>query len=224
MGRGRAAGDSPGWSLELAARASGFSRIAGVDEVGRGCLFGPVFAAAAVLDSSAPLPGLDDSKRLGPRQRSELDRQIRETAVAFAVAAADAATIDLLNILQASKLAMRLAVGKLTPAPDFLLLDAVAIDVAVPQRAIIRGDRKSCSIAAASILAKVARDRCMLAWDAVYPQYGLRSHKGYPVAAHLEAMRKHGCTPQHRRSFAPVARLTSDLPPMLAAGHPHPSD
>ena len=208
MGRSDGYDGKPTWSLETEAHRGGFRRIAGIDEAGRGCLFGPVFAAAVVLDRAAGLPGLDDSKRLSPERRTQLDRQIRETAVAYAVGAVDAARIDLLNILQASKLAMRFAVEGLEPTPDFLLVDAVAVDIGIAQRAVVKGDRRSRSIAAASILAKVARDRCMQAWDSVYPEYGLSSHKGYPVAAHLAAIRAHGCSPQHRQSYRPVARLS----------------
>ena len=199
----------PDWSLEIEAERAGFRRVAGIDEAGRGCLFGPVFAAAVVLDRDSPIEGLDDSKRLGPAVRQELDATIREKALAFRVEAVDAATIDLLNILEASRLAMRRAVDGLEPAPDFLLVDAVAVDAAIAQRAVIKGDRRSQSIAAASILAKVARDSCMRGWDAIYPEYGLASHKGYPARAHLEAMRAHGCTPEHRMSFAPVRRLAA---------------
>ena len=209
----------PGWSLETEARHVGFRRIAGIDEAGRGCLFGPVFAAAVVLDPAADLPGLDDSKRLSASRREALDRRIRETAVAFAIGAADAAKIDFLNILQASRAAMRIAAERIGPPPDFLLVDAISVDTPLPQRAVVKGDRISRSIAAASILAKVARDRCMRAWDAVYPEYGLRSHKGYPSAAHLAALRQHGCTPQHRQSFAPVARLAAVDPRVPAGGY-----
>ncbi len=219
MGRTDREDGEPTWSLEIKAYREGFSRIAGVDEAGRGCLFGPVFAAAVVLDPDAALPGLDDSKRLSPKRRSELDQRIRQTAVAFAVRAVDAARIDLINILQASRLAMRHAVAALRPAPDFLLVDAVSVDAAIAQKALVKGDRQSRSIAAASILAKVARDRCMLAWDSVYPEYGLRSHKGYPAAAHVKAIRCHGCLPQHRRSYAPVARLARPDPHIPASGY-----
>lgn len=209
----------PTWSLEEEARQRGFRTIAGIDEAGRGCLFGPVFAAAVILDPSSELPGLDDSKRLAPTQRAKLDKRIRESAVAHAVGAVDAAHIDLLNILQASRLAMRLAVEALGTAPDFLIIDAVTVDVGIAQRAVIKGDRVSRSVAAASILAKVARDRCMLAWDKIYPAYGLRSHKGYPAAAHLDAIRLHGCLPQHRHSYAPVARLAGLSPPVPGPGY-----
>lgn len=215
MARGAPAAN-PDWSLERQARRDGYRRIAGVDEAGRGCLFGPVFAAAVILASGAALPGLDDSKRLSAGRRAKLDAQIRRTAIAFAVRAVDAARVDLLNILQASRLAMRTAVAALEPAPDFLLVDAVSVDLAIPQASPVHGDRLSQSIAAASVLAKVARDRCMAAWDRVYPQYGLRSHKGYPAPAHLAALRVHGCTPQHRQSYRPVARqarLAPEAPP-----------
>lgn len=197
----------PDWTLETAASDAGFRCIAGVDEAGRGCLFGPVFAAAVVLPPSADLPGLDDSKRLSPGRRSELDRRIRQIALTFAIRAVDAATIDLLNILQASRRAMKLAVAGLDPTPDFLLVDAAEVDLPIQQRGIVKGDSKSNSIAAASILAKVARDRCMLAWDAIYPEYGLRDHKGYPAPQHLASLREHGCTPQHRFSYGPVREL-----------------
>ena len=197
----------PDWTLETAASDAGFRCIAGVDEAGRGCLFGPVFAAAVVLPPSADLPGLDDSKRLSPGRRSELDRRIRQIALTFAIRAVDAATIDLLNILQASRRAMKLAVAGLDPTPDFLLVDAAEVDLPIQQRGIVKGDSKSNSIAAASILAKVARDRCMLAWDAIYPEYGLRDHKGYPSPQHLASLREHGCTPQHRFSYGPVREL-----------------
>lgn len=199
----------PDWSLEIEAERAGFRRVAGIDEAGRGCLFGPVFAAAVILDRDARIEGLDDSKRLGAETRQRLDGMIRQAALAYRVEAVDAARIDLLNILQASRLAMRRAVERLEPAPDFLLVDAVTLDSGIAQRGVIKGDRKSRSIAAASILAKVARDRCMQAWDATYPEYGLASHKGYASPKHLAALRAHGCTPQHRLSFAPVRRLAA---------------
>ncbi len=199
----------PDWNLERQANRRGYTRVAGIDEAGRGCLFGPVFAAAVILDPAEPLPGLDDSKRVRPSRRDQLDARIRETSVAFSVQALDAASIDLLNILQAARLAMKRAAESLEPAPDFLLIDAVSVETGFAQCSVIKGDRKSRSIAAASILAKVARDRCMLAWDSLYPQYGLRSNKGYAAPAHLAAIREHGCTPQHRKSFGPVARFAA---------------
>lgn len=208
----------PDWSFETDATDAGFRCVAGVDEAGRGCLFGPVFAAAVVLPAGIALPGLDDSKRLSPVRRMELDRRIRQFAVTFAVRAVDAATIDLINILQASRRAMKLAVSGLDPMPDFLLVDAAAIDLPIPQKGIVKGDSKSNSIAAASILAKVARDQCMLAWDAIYPEYGLRDHKGYPSPKHLSSLDEYGCTPQHRFSYGPVrqrARFESSAPPSV---------
>lgn len=200
---------APGWGYERGAWERGSRLVAGVDEAGRGCLFGPVFAAAVILDPQASPDGLDDSKRLTPAIRRRLDELIRSTALSWSVRAVDAARIDLLNILQASRLAMRLAVEALEPRPDFLLVDAVTVETPTPQLAIVKGDARSVSIAAASILAKVARDRCMREWDAVYPQYALRSNKGYATSVHLEALRAHGCTPQHRLSFSPVRRLAA---------------
>src|ERR1700686_1023137 len=143
---------------EREARAQGFTRIAGVDEVGRGALFGPVFAAALILSPDNPIRGLRDSKQLDPERREVLAGRIRERAVAWAVAAVDAATIDSINIYQASRVAMRLAVSRLSPAPDFLLADAMDIDLPLPQRPLIKGDARCHAIAAASIVAKVYRD------------------------------------------------------------------
>jgi len=194
-------------SLEAALRRQGFARIAGVDEVGRGCLFGPVYAAAVILDPARPIRGLKDSKMLSPEVRTRLATQIRARATAWAVASADASEIDCINILQASRLAMRRAVEQLSPACDYLLADAVRVDWAVPQQALIKGDARVAAIAAASILAKVDRDARMEEYDAEYPGYGLASHKGYPTIEHLEALSRLGPTPLHRRSFGPVAAL-----------------
>ncbi|MBI5280311.1 MAG: ribonuclease HII [Candidatus Solibacter usitatus] len=182
----------------------GFARAAGVDEVGRGCLFGPVYAAAVILDPGRPVAGLADSKTLEPGRREALARLIRERAEAWAVAEASAAEIDRINIREASRLAMRRAVEALRPACDYLLVDAMTIDWPVPQQALIRGDARVRAIAAASILAKVARDACMSALDADYPGYGLARHKGYPTPEHKSALLRLGPTPLHRRSFAPV--------------------
>src|ERR1700693_2902162 len=178
--------------------------IAGVDEVGRGSLFGPVVAAAVILDPEYRIRGLRDSKLLPAERREILAKRIREHAVAWAVAAVDAARIDQINIYQASRLAMREAVMRLAPAADHLLVDAVCLDCEAPQQAIIHGDALSASIAAASILAKVERDRMMCEWDAVFPEYGLASHKGYSTPQHLAALQQYGPTPLHRQSFAPV--------------------
>ncbi|HEV2401870.1 MAG TPA: ribonuclease HII [Candidatus Sulfotelmatobacter sp.] len=189
---------------EKRAWAAGAQLVAGVDEVGRGSLFGCVVAAAVILNPSYRVRGLRDSKLLLPERREVLAERIREHAVAWAVAAVDAARIDQINIYHASRAAMRDAVARLAPAADHLLIDAVKIECEVPQDAIIHGDALSASIAAASILAKVERDRMMREWDTVFPAYGLASHKGYSTPKHLAALRELGPTPLHRQSFAPV--------------------
>jgi ribonuclease HII len=189
---------------EKKAWESGAQLVAGVDEVGRGSLFGCVVAAAVILDPAYRIRGLRDSKLLLAERREVLAERIREHSIAWAVAAVDAARIDQINIYQASRVAMREAVVRLMPAADHLLIDAVRIDCDLPQRPIIHGDALSASIAAASILAKVERDRMMREWDAVFPAYGLASHKGYSTPKHLAALRELGPTPLHRQSFAPV--------------------
>jgi ribonuclease HII len=189
---------------EKEAWRSGAQRVAGVDEVGRGSLFGPVLAAAVILDPGYRIRGLRDSKLLPAERREELAIRIREHAIAWAIAAVDAARIDQINIHQASRLAMRAAVERLTPAADHLLVDAVRLGCDCAQRPIIHGDALSASIAAASILAKVERDRLITEWDAIFPQYGLAAHKGYGTATHIAALRQYGPTPLHRQSFAPV--------------------
>jgi len=191
-------------AMERELRARGFHFVAGVDEVGRGSLFGSVFAAAVILAPERPVRGLNDSKLLEPERREILAGRIRERAVAWAVAAVDAATIDCINIYRASKLAMRKAVEALAPAADFVLIDAVPLDLALPQRPLIKGDARCHAIAAASILAKVTRDACMRRWHEVYPAYGLAEHKGYSTPDHLQALEAHGPTPLHRLSFEPV--------------------
>jgi ribonuclease HII len=198
-------------TLERELRARGFQAVAGVDEVGRGCLFGPVVAGAVILSPGRPIRGLNDSKLLEPERREVLAERIRERAVAWAVAAVDAATIDALNIYQASRLAMRKAVAQLRPAPDFLLVDAVSIDLPLPQRPLIKGDMRCHAIAAASIVAKVYRDALMRTWDEVFPAYGLAAHKGYSTPEHCLALRQFGPTPLHRLSFEPV-RACSPMP------------
>ena len=198
-------------TLERELRARGFHAVAGVDEVGRGCLFGPVVAGAVILSPDRPVRGLNDSKLLDPERREVLAERIRERAVAWAIAGVDAATIDAINIYQASRLAMRKAVAQLRPAPDFLLVDAVPIDLPVPQRSLIKGDMRCHAIAAASIVAKVYRDACMRVWDEVFPAYGLAEHKGYSTPEHRQAIRQFGITPLHRLSFDPV-RACSRFP------------
>jgi ribonuclease HII len=189
---------------EKEAWQTGAQLVAGVDEVGRGSLFGCVVAAAVILDPAYRIRGLRDSKLLLAERREVLAQRIREHSIAWAIAAVDAARIDQINIYQASRAAMCEAVMKLAPAADHLLIDAVRIDCELPQRPIIHGDALSASIAAASILAKVERDRIMREWDAVFPAYGLASHKGYSTPKHLKALRELGPTPLHRQSFAPV--------------------
>jgi len=183
--------------------------IAGVDEAGRGALFGSVYAAAVILDPERPVDGLRDSKQLTAERREELAAAIRERARAWAVADVDAAEIDRINILEASRLAMRRAIEKLNPPADYLLVDAVRVDLELPQQALIKGDARCRCIAAASILAKVDRDCSMREWDRVYPQYGLARHKGYPTVEHLEALAAHGAARQHRFSYAPVREIAA---------------
>ncbi len=196
-----------GWTLEEAARRRGALRIAGVDEVGRGPLFGPVVAAAVILAPGCRLDGLTDSKKLSEKKRAELDPEIRGNAVAWAIAAVDAETIDRINIRQASLLAMRRAVEQLALSPDYLLIDGRdPIDWPCPQQPVIGGDGLSLSIAAASVLAKVYRDRLLVDFDREFPGYGLAQHKGYGSPEHLAALARLGPTPLHRRSFHPVTQ------------------
>src|SRR5438477_11251270 len=190
--------------FERAARQLGWTRIAGIDEAGRGALFGPVVAAAVILNPKRRIVGLDDSKKLTPDRRMELTPRIKEHALAWAVAEIDASRIDAWNIYQASLQAMTAALQQLSIAPDYLLIDAMELDVLIEQKSLIKGYAKSVSIAAASIVAKTYRDARMEEWDAVYPLYGLARHKGYATADHLEALRQHGPTPLHRHSFVPV--------------------
>ena len=194
--------------FERAARQLGWMHIAGLDEAGRGALFGPVVAAAVILNPKRRIVGLDDSKKLPADRRTQLAERIREHALAWAVAEVDAQRIDAWNIYQASRQAMSAALQQLSIVPDYLLIDAMQLDVLIEQKSIIKGDARSVSIAAASILAKTHRDTRMEEWDALYPQYGLARHKGYATPDHLEALRLHGPTPLHRYSFAPVRDST----------------
>ena len=191
-------------SYERIAREQGYTRIAGVDEVGRGCLFGPVFAAAVILDPLRPVRGLHDSKILTAEERKELAGQIKARSIAWAVGGADVFEIDQINIYQASRLAMQRAVSALAVAPDYLLIDALRIDWPVEQLPLIDGDARCRAIAAASIIAKVHRDDCLAEWDQVFPQYNLASNKGYSTPDHRRALRKYGPTMLHRFSFEPV--------------------
>jgi ribonuclease HII len=193
---------------ERAARSAGYRTIAGLDEAGRGALFGPVFAAAVVLNPARPVRGLDDSKQLDPERRRTLAARIRERATAWALGAADAFEIDRINILEASRLAMLRALAnlnqRLSVPCDYLLVDAVRLKVDVPQKPLIHGDSLCFSIAAASILAKVARDAAMSRWDTVFPEYGFARNQGYGTPDHLAALERLGPAWLHRFSFAPV--------------------
>jgi ribonuclease HII len=182
--------------------------ICGVDEAGRGPLAGPVYAAAVILDDKHHISGLGDSKKLSEKKRDLLAIEIRQHAVAWAIATASAAEIDEINILQASLLAMKRAVEALAVHPHEVLVDGLYCpDTGIASRAIVKGDSSVAAISAASILAKTARDQAMLQMHETYPQYGFDAHKGYPTAAHLAALKLHGISPEHRRSFRPVREL-----------------
>ncbi|OQW92571.1 MAG: ribonuclease HII [Beggiatoa sp. IS2] len=184
--------------------------IAGVDEVGRGPLAGPVVAAAVILDEAHPIEGLADSKTLSQKRREILAQHIRQHALAYGIGRAEVAEIDTINILQASLLAMQRAIEQLTISPQLVLVDGQYCPVTkYPVKAIIKGDQTVPAISAASILAKVTRDHEMEEWEQRYPGYGFAAHKGYPTRAHLQALQQLGITPIHRRSFAPVRAFLS---------------
>ncbi|WP_438492118.1 ribonuclease HII [Paenibacillus sp. IHBB 3054] len=186
-----------------------FCRIAGVDEVGRGCLFGDVVAAAVILPEGLIIEGVDDSKKLSAKKRGVLFELIMEQALAVGVGHVDSAVIDEINIKQASRLAMKKAVEGLSHTPDYMLIDAEKVDLPLPQRSIIKGDANSQSIAAASIVAKVTRDRlCEGLWEELYPDYGIKIHKGYATKLHREQIVALGPTPMHRRSF--ISRILAE--------------
>ena len=192
-------------ALEQHARSRGFPLVAGVDEAGRGPLAGPVVAAAVILPEGLRIPGVDDSKKLSPETRERLFDIINAQALAVGIGTASPEMIDRINILQATLHAMQEAVLALSPRPDFILIDGISqIDSAIPQKTVKKGDSKSLSIAAASIIAKVTRDRLMRELDAIHPGYGFAGHKGYGSAAHLEAIRQFGPSPIHRKSFGGV--------------------
>lgn len=201
-----------GLVFEQQAQADGYRFIAGLDEVGRGCLAGPVVAAACILDISKPLPdGLDDSKKLTAEKREQIAAQLKLDSIAYSIGQIEADEIDRINILEATKKAMLIAISRLATAADFLLIDALRLKQSpLPQRSIIKGDSISASIAAASILAKTYRDDLMTAYDLEYPNYGFAGHKGYGALTHFEAIRTHGSCPLHRKSFRGV------LPPEMA--------
>ena len=196
--------------FELEARRRGYRCIAGLDEAGRGPLAGPVVAAAVILPTRCRLVGVDDSKQLSESERARLYEVIVRRARAVGVGVATEQEIDRLNILEATRLAMRRALASLTPPADCLLIDAVTLpDLAIPSRSIIKGDTLSISIAAASIVAKVTRDRMMVVYHRTYPDYNFLSHKGYGTEEHLQRLAQHGPCAIHRRTFAPVAQLLS---------------
>jgi ribonuclease HII len=196
-----------GFAHERQLFALGMQSVAGVDEVGRGCLAGPVVAGAVILDRNRPVRGLRDSKLLGAAARERLARQIAGRAAAFALGVVDPEEIDRTDILRATLEAMRRALMALTVRPDFVLVDALNIPaIGVPQRALVRGDRISASIAAASIVAKFYRDEMMLVFHDLYPAYGFGQHKGYGTREHLDALRRFGPTPWHRSTFKGVRR------------------
>lgn len=206
---------APTYDEEAVLLEEGYAVIAGVDEAGRGSLAGPVVAGAAALPvhpSGNWISGITDSKRLTPRQRETALRRMRDIPVAMATGAASSVEIDAMGIIGATRLSMVRAIDALPIQPDFLLLDAILLpDVDIHQRAIIKGDAKCLSIAAASIVAKVTRDDLMRELDAEYPGYGFAQHKGYATRQHLEGLENLGACPIHRRTFAPVRRLTEAL-------------
>lgn len=186
----------------------GYSRVAGLDEVGRGALSGPVLAAAVILDPAHIPEGIDDSKKLSPDRRAALFTEIVDTALGWGVGQVDPEAIDQEDILKATHRAMALAVSSLSPCADFLLIDAIRLhSVDLPQKSIIKGDTLSVSIAAASIVAKVTRDRIMMEFDRLYPQYHFRQNKGYGTRDHLESLQRFGPSPIHRRTFRPVFQM-----------------
>ena len=193
------------WHFENQAACEGYRKIAGIDEAGRGPLAGPVVSAAVILPKSFPESGVTDSKKLSHTKRERLYNRIYDQAVAIGIGIVDPIEIDRINILQASLLSMAMAVENIAPRPDYLLIDGIFnISYNLPQKAIPKGDALSISIAAASIVAKVTRDRLMQTYDHYFPQFEFPRHKGYPTKAHKEAIRKYGCSPIHRKSFKGV--------------------
>ena len=196
---------------EMTMTKQGFEKIAGIDEVGRGPLAGPVVAAAVILPTDFYLPGMNDSKKLTERKREELFEIIINEAISYSIGVVHADEIDHLNIYQATKKAMAHAVNQLSIMPDFLLIDAMEIDVPIPQENIIKGDTKSVSIAAASIVAKVTRDRLMKDYSLQYPEYSFDKNMGYGTKEHLEAIHQYGPSPIHRKSFSPVKEMVENI-------------
>lgn len=196
------------YEYERAAKEEGYELVAGVDEAGRGPLAGPLAVAAVILPLGIYLPFLNDSKKLSEKRREALYDIIKEKALAYSVVFIDRETIDRENIYQATQRGMYDAILKLSPSPEKVLIDAMPLDkLQIPHLSIVKGDSKSASIAAASVLAKVTRDRFMKEIDAIYPEYGFKNHKGYGTKAHIEAIKKYGPCPMHRTSFEPVKSL-----------------
>jgi ribonuclease HII len=209
------------YRLEAQASRQGYGLLAGCDEAGRGALLGPLYAAAVILDPANPVPGLDDSKKIPPAERQRLDVKIRAQAVAFQVVAIPAAEVDAVNVYEASRLAMIRALRQLSPAPDFVFTDAMPLKRGrdenafhPPYRSIVHGDARCASIAAASILAKVARDACLTELDKLYPAYRLARNKGYGTPEHMQALARYGPCAEHRKTFEPVASYLNSLFPL----------
>ena len=196
-------------SYEKELYAQGISLIAGVDEVGRGPLAGPVVAAAVILPKDCKIKGLNDSKKIPKKKHEEMYQAVLDQALAVGLGIMDNQTIDRVNIYEATKLAMAEAVAQLKIKPDYLLIDAMKLDLPLPQQSIIKGDANSLSIAAASIVAKVTRDKMMAEFDQVYPGYDFAQNAGYGTKLHLEGLEKYGITPIHRRSFEPIKSMTN---------------
>jgi len=212
---------------EAQALRQGWHLIAGCDEVGRGALLGPLYAAAVILDPAARIPGVDDSKKLTPEDRCALAEEIRAKAIAFRIVAVPAAEVDSLNVFQASRQGMIRALRGLVPSPDFVITDAMrlsgwgdAVDFSLPYRAVIHGDARCVSVAAASILAKVARDAHLQELDQLFPQYRLGKNKGYCTPEHLEGLQRYGPCREHRQTFRPVKSYLLPLFPFSMSEEP----
>lgn len=196
---------------EQNARKQGFRVIAGIDEVGRGPLAGPVVAASVILPEDVYIPGINDSKKLSKIKREQLSEEIQRKALAVGIGVVDADVIDEINIYQATKKAMNIAVHQLSTFPDYLLIDAMEIDVPITQCSLIKGDARSISIASASIVAKVYRDRLMAEYSKKYPEYHFEKNMGYGTVEHIQALQKFGPTPIHRKTFAPVKQMCNNI-------------